>query len=63
LTSKGVPRLGNDVSRGDHLVTLKVEIPGKVSAEERELLEKLVKIRGEKVGKGGIENFLGGLFK
>jgi molecular chaperone DnaJ len=58
-----VPRLGNDVSRGDHLVTFKVEIPGKVSAEERELLEKLVKIRGEKAGKGGIENFLGGLFK
>ncbi len=63
LTGKGVPRLGNDVSRGDHLVTLKVEIPNKVSAEERELLEKLVKIRGEKAGKGGIENFLGGLFK
>jgi molecular chaperone DnaJ len=63
LTGKGVPRLGNDVSRGDHLVTLKVEIPGKVSAEERELLEKLVKIRGEKAGKTGIENFLGGLFK
>ncbi len=63
LTAKGVPRLGNAVSRGDHLVTLKVEIPTKTDGEERKLLEELVKIRGEKAGKTGIENFLGGLFK
>ncbi len=63
LTGRGVPRLGNDINRGDHLVTLKVEIPTKTTGEERELLEKLVKIRGEKAGKTGIENFLGGLFK
>jgi molecular chaperone DnaJ len=62
-TGKGVPRLGNDVNRGDHLVTLRVEIPTKVSAEERELLEKLAKIHGEKAGKSGIENFLGSIFK
>jgi molecular chaperone DnaJ len=63
LTGRGVPRLGNDINRGDHLVTLKVEIPTKTTGEERELLEKLVKIRGEKAGKTGIENFLGGFFK
>jgi molecular chaperone DnaJ len=63
LTGRGVPRLGNDVNRGDHLVTLRIEIPTKVSAEERELLEKLAKIRGEKAGKTGIENFLGNIFK
>ncbi len=63
LTGRGVPRLGNDVNRGDHLVTLRIEIPTKVSAEERELLEKLAKIRGEKTGKNGIENFLGNIFK
>jgi molecular chaperone DnaJ len=63
LTGKGVPRLGNAVSRGDHLVTLKIDIPTKTSGEERKLLEELVKIRGEKAGKTGIENFLGGLFK
>jgi molecular chaperone DnaJ len=63
LTGRGVPRLGNDVNRGDHLVTLRIEIPTKVSAEERELLEKLAKIRGEKTGKTGIENFLGNIFK
>ncbi len=63
LEERGVPRLGNPVSRGDHLLTIHVDIPTKVNAEERELLEKLAKIRGERAGKGGVEGFLGGLFK
>lgn len=64
LENKGVPRLGNPVSRGDHLITVHIEIPTKISAEERELLEKLAKLRGDRVGKsGGIEGFLGGLFR
>ena len=62
LENKGVPKLGNPVSRGDHLLTIKVEIPTRISSEERELLEKLAKIKGESTGKGGIEGFLGGLF-
>ncbi|MGK7915576.1 MAG: molecular chaperone DnaJ [Prochloraceae cyanobacterium] len=62
LENKGVPRLGNPVSRGDHLITIKIEIPTRISAEERELLEKLAKIKGESSGKGGLEGFLGGLF-
>ncbi len=62
LENKGVPKLGNPVSRGDHLITVKVKIPTRVGSEERELLEKLAKIRGENVGKGGKEGFLGGLF-
>ncbi|GAB4244893.1 MAG: molecular chaperone DnaJ [Stanieria sp.] len=62
LENKGVPKLGNSVSRGDHLITIKVGIPTKINAEERELLEKLAKIKGEHTGKGGIEGFLGGLF-
>ncbi len=63
LESKGVPRLGNPVSRGDHLITVLVEIPTKVTPEERELLEQLVKIRGDRTGKGGLEGFLGNLFQ
>ncbi|KPQ37810.1 MAG: molecular chaperone DnaJ [Phormidium sp.] len=63
LEERGVPRLGNPVSRGDHLLTVHVDIPTKVNAEERELLEKLAKIRGDRAGKGGVEGFLGGLFK
>jgi molecular chaperone DnaJ len=62
LEGKGVPRLGNPVSRGNHLLTIQVDIPKNVGAEERDLLEKLAKLRGDKVGKGGIEGFLGKVF-
>ncbi len=61
LEGKGVPRLGNPVSRGDHLITVQVEIPTRISAEERELLEKLAKLRGDRVGKGG-EGIFGKIF-
>jgi molecular chaperone DnaJ len=62
MEAQGVPRLGNPVSRGDHLITVSVEIPLRTSPEERELLEKLAKIRGERIGKGGIEGFFGKVF-
>jgi molecular chaperone DnaJ len=63
LENHGVPRLGNPVSRGNHLITVVVEIPNRVAPEERELLEQLVQIRGDRAGKGnGVEGFLGGLF-
>jgi molecular chaperone DnaJ len=63
LENRGVPRLGNPVARGDHRINIAIEIPTKVLPEERELLEKLAKIRGERTGKGGIEGFLGGFFR
>lgn len=62
LENKGVPKLGNPVSRGNHLITIKVEIPTRINADERELLEKLASIKGNSIGKGGLEGFLGGLF-
>lgn len=62
LEGKGVPRLGNPVSRGDHRLSVQVDIPTKIGTEERELLEKLAKIRGERTGKGN-RNFLDNLFK
>lgn len=62
VEGKGVPRLGNPVARGNLLVTIKVEIPTKISTEERELLEKVVQIRGDRVGKSGIEGFFKGVF-
>ena len=62
IENKGVPRLGNPVSRGNHLLTVKIDIPTKVNSEERELLEKLAAVRGEATGKGSKEGFLGGLF-
>lgn len=63
LEKKGVPRLGNPVSRGDHLITVAIEIPTRVTTEERELLVQLAKIKGDRTGKGGIEGFLGNLFQ
>jgi molecular chaperone DnaJ len=62
LENRGVPRLGNPVSRGDHLLTVGVDIPTRITPDERELLEKLAKIKGERTGKGGLEGFLGNLF-
>jgi molecular chaperone DnaJ len=63
LENHGVPKLGNPVSRGNHLITVVVEIPNRVAPEERELLEQLVQIRGDRTGKGNsVEGFLGGLF-
>ena len=63
LENKGVPKLGNPVSRGNHLIKVKVDIPTKVNSQERELLEKLAAVRGEATGKGNKEGFLGGLFQ
>ncbi|WGV25550.1 molecular chaperone DnaJ [Halotia branconii] len=63
LENRGVPRLGNPVSRGDHMLTVLIDIPTKIIPEERELLEKLAKIKGDRTGKGGLEGFLGNLFK
>jgi molecular chaperone DnaJ len=62
LEDKGVPKLGNSVSRGDHLLTIKVEIPNKINSEERELLEKLAQIKGEHTSKRGFEGFLDSIF-
>ena len=63
LENKGVPKLGNPVSRGNHLIKVKIDIPTKINNEERSLLEQLAKIKGESIGKGGVEGFLGGLFQ
>jgi molecular chaperone DnaJ len=63
LEDKGVPKLGNPVSRGNHLLTVQVDIPTRLKPEERELIEKLAEIRGDQVNRGGIEGFLGGLFR
>ncbi|MDB9524497.1 molecular chaperone DnaJ [Oscillatoria sp. CS-180] len=64
MENHGVPKLGNPVSRGDHLITVQVQIPTRLKPEERELVEKLAEMRGDRVSKGGgIEGFLGGLFR
>lgn len=40
LRGKGIPTLRNKQVRGDHYVTLVVQVPAKLSAEQKELLQK-----------------------
>ncbi|XP_021731811.1 uncharacterized protein LOC110698641 isoform X2 [Chenopodium quinoa] len=41
LAKKGVPKLNKPSIRGDHLFTVKITIPKRISVRERELLEEL----------------------
>lgn len=52
LKGNGAPRLGSPDQRGDHYVTMTVDIPKDVSKEEKELVEKLKEIKGKKTKKG-----------
>ncbi len=59
LKNKGVPKLGNPVARGNHQFTIKVQLPTKVSREERELLEELA---GHHTRRGHRPHHKSGLF-
>lgn len=50
LKGNGAPRLGNADSRGDHYVTMNVEIPKDLTKEEEELMKKLKEIQDKKQG-------------
>merc|ERR1711920_1075880 len=50
LKGNGAPRLGNADSRGDHYVTMNVEIPKRLSKEEEDLIQKLKEIQDKKQG-------------
>lgn len=47
LRGKGVPIGGNKERRGDHYVTLVVQVPTKLSNEQKDLLKKLAETEGE----------------
>ncbi|KAK4350233.1 hypothetical protein RND71_029546 [Anisodus tanguticus] len=44
LARKGAPKLNRPSLRGDHLFTIKVSIPKRISVKERELLEELASL-------------------
>lgn len=44
LAKKGAPKLNRPSIRGDHLFTIKVTVPQRISAKERELLEELASL-------------------
>jgi molecular chaperone DnaJ len=56
LRGRGVPRLQGR-GRGDLRAIVRVDVPTKLAADERELLQKYAEGRGEQVGE-----FSGGLF-
>jgi molecular chaperone DnaJ len=53
LKGNGAPRLGNPTQRGDHYVTVKVQIPIDLSKEEEELIGQLKDLREKKSKKKG----------
>ena len=50
LKGKGVPTLRNKDVRGDHYVTLVVQVPSKLTSEQKEALEKFAEASGERDG-------------
>ncbi|GFH31043.1 uncharacterized protein HaLaN_29999, partial [Haematococcus lacustris] len=51
MAKRGVPRLGNQVQRGDHQVHVRVKIPKQLDADERKLVEELRELQSKvKVG-------------
>jgi len=57
LKGNGAPRLGNPNQRGDHYVTINIDIPTSVSKEEEELIKKLRDLQsGSKKEKKGFFN-------
>ena len=53
LRGNGAPRLGNAEVRGDHYVTMNVEIPKDLTREEEELVKQLKELRDKKGSKKG----------
>ncbi|KAH0466044.1 hypothetical protein IEQ34_006147 [Dendrobium chrysotoxum] len=51
LARRGVPKLNKPSTRGDHLFTVKVTIPSRISGRERELLEELASLHDNSVGR------------
>jgi DnaJ-class molecular chaperone len=48
LRGRGIPQAaGKNAPRGDHLVTIDVEIPTELTAKQRELIEALAQLTGE----------------
>lgn len=60
MAQRGVPVMGKSGLRGDHLVKLVVELPKRVSGEEKKLLEQLQDLKKPKTaGSRYSENLIG----
>jgi len=62
LKEKGIPDVhGNGI--GDELVRVNVEIPSRLTAEQRKLIEEFARISGEDVSKGSFTDKIKKAFK
>lgn len=52
LKGNGAPRLGNPSQRGDHYVTINIDIPTSISKEEEALVTQLRDLKDKKKGSG-----------
>jgi molecular chaperone DnaJ len=52
LRGNGAPKLGNPDVRGDHFVTMNVEIPKDLDKDEKDLIQQLKELREKKRKKG-----------
>merc|ERR1719343_719043 len=41
IRGRGVPKLGKQGERGDHYITVKIDVPRKLNAKQKELVEEL----------------------
>ncbi|NTV29302.1 MAG: molecular chaperone DnaJ [Candidatus Omnitrophica bacterium] len=53
VRGKGMPDLRHDEEHGDLYVRIMIDVPKKLSAEQRQLLEQFAKLSGESVEAGG----------
>jgi len=47
LRGKGIPKFRNESTRGDQLVTVRLEVPKKLTKQQKELLEKFAEASGD----------------
>jgi molecular chaperone DnaJ len=48
MRGRGMPKV-RGTQRGDHVVTVHVEIPGKLTHKQRELLEEYARLGGDRI--------------
>lgn len=54
LKGKGVPRLGG-YGKGDQFITVYIDVPKKLTRQQKELLEEFARISGDEIAKGFID--------
>lgn len=63
IKGAGVPIITKPSQRGDHIVIVKIKIPAHISAEEKQLYQKLYEINGGKKPQQSIMSKVKGVFK